>query len=588
MVGVLAHRGPDAQRTCTVPHAALGHTRLSVIDLDTGDQPMADASERYWIVYNGELYNYRELRAELDGYAFRTSSDTEVLLAAWLRWGPSCLDRFRGMFAFAVWDTQCKVLFAARDLFGEKPLYYALDEEGNLLVSSELKGILASHRVDPILDFDALDGYLALGFIPPDRTIYRNVYTLPPAHWLAFDENGLRLERYWQLRLTDERMDLAEAADRLGILVRQAVRRQLVADVPIGAFLSGGLDSSTIVAVAAEQSSRDVKTFSVGFGHEINELPYARAVADRYGTERYEMDLGEPEVAEQLERMVGVYDEPFADTSNIPTYLISAFARRHVKVALSGDGADELLGGYDRYLPLARSQGLQAHRWQWLLCRACSRLVGSRWPTLDYAGRAMGLAARWPDMWTRGRMSNTHLSPRLRRNLWGDRWTSLNHDGPLQAFRPALGTRGLNRAFYFDLTCYLPGDILVKVGRAAMAHGLETRAPFLDRDLVEFILGVPGVLKVENDQTKILLRGAFANAWPPAICHRGKQGFGSPIARWRQRPDVQELAAEVFASRGRLRQLLPGLKRSTCGRNPYGWWILLVLGLWLEKNSIPL
>lgn len=566
----------------------MGHSRLRVIDPDTGDQPMSDASGRYWIVYNGELYNYRELRRELAGYPFRTRSDTEVLLAAWLRWGQDCLDHFRGMFAFALWDTQEKALFAARDLFGEKPLYYARERGGALLIASELKGLLASGHVDPVLDIEAVDAYLALGFIPPDRTVYRNVHTLPPAHRLFFDERGLRVERYWQPRLAPESITLPAAAERLRELVVQAVQRQLVADVPVGAFLSGGLDSSTLVAVMAEKNARHVKTFSVGFGRDINELPYARAVAERWATDHHDVDLGEPDVADQLERMAGIYDEPFADTSNIPTYLIAGYARQYVKVVLTGDGADELLGGYERYIPLARSIGLEASRWQWWVCRLLARVVARRGSRFDSLSRAMGLAARWSDPWDRALASHTHLRPALRQTFWADRHQVAEPERTFGAFRPDDSTQGLDRAFHFDLTCYLPGDILVKVDRAAMAHGLETRAPFLDRDLVEFLLTVPGGLKVGDDRTKIVLRRAFETSWPAIVRSRGKQGFGSPIGRWRRRPDVRALAADVFAPRGRLRQLLPGLGNPDRCRNLYGWWILLVLGLWLEKNNLSI
>jgi len=595
MVQAVAHRGPDGRRVSAVSGAALGHARLAVIDLTGGDQPMADASGRWWIVYNGELYNYRQLRAELPDYPFRTQSDTEVLLAAWLRWGPDSLNRFRGMFAFAIWDTERRALFAARDLFGEKPFYYAFDDDGGLLAASEIKGVLASKRVRPKLDPAAIDAYLALGYVPPDRTVWQNVHALPPGHRLTFNTTGLRVECYWRSHLASESMDADTAAERLRELVHQAVRRQLVADVPVGAFLSGGLDSSTIVAVMSEQDAAP-RTFSVGFGDAINELPYARAVADRYATDHHEIDLGEPDVADLLERMATVYDEPFADTSHVPTYLMAGFARRHVKVVLTGDGADELFGGYDHYLPLVRSENVRGSYWRWLIGRAVVRLGRLQGTRLDHRSRAQGLAARWPDMWTRSVMAQTHLPPRLRQRFWRDRYRVPGPEAMLERYRAEMddgdeggdGMCGRGGAFHFDLTCYLPGDILVKVDRAAMAHGLETRVPFLDRDVVEFMLAVPTVLKVDDGRTKILLRRAFESAWPPEIRRRGKQGFGSPMERWRQRADVRTLAADVFASRSRLRRLLPGLKDpDRCG-NPYGWWILLTLGLWLETNNIPI
>lgn len=587
MTDRLAHRGPDGKGVERLPGCHLGHTRLSIIDLGTGTQPMTDASGRFWITFNGEIYNYRQLRRELEsrGCRFNTSSDTEVLIAAYAAWGVDCLHQLRGMYAFVIWDSLLRTAFAARDLFGEKPLYYAEGRDGCLLIGSEIKAILASGLIAPRLDLGAVDAYLALGYVPPDRTIYGNIQTLPPGHYLKWESGESRLTRYWLPRLETQVISLEGAGERLRELLQQAIRRQMVADVPVGAFLSGGLDSSTIVALMQQETNRPVKTFSVGFGKSINELPYARAVAEHYHTEHHEVDLGTPPVAEMLERMAAVYDEPFADTSNIPTYLISEFARRHVKVVLSGDGGDELFGGYAWYPPLARSEHLNGSWAKWAVLRLLSRMLRERIRSLHVYSVALGLAHRWPDMWLRGAMSNTCFRENQRRGLWGERQKEVPSFRPGDYYRPPDGTEGLNRSFYFDLTSYLPGDILVKVDRAAMAHGLETRPPFLDRDLVEFALSLPSRLKVHDERTKIVFRHACERYWPAELHGRGKLGFGSPCDVWLSFSEVKALVRRVFAKGSKLRELFPGLLSEWHTQRSYEVWVLLVLGLWLEERE---
>jgi asparagine synthase (glutamine-hydrolysing) len=344
---------------------------LSIIDLESGAQPMKDESGRYSITFNGEIYNYQDIRTELVklGHRFNTHSDTEVIMRAFAEWGTECLHRFRGMYAFAVWDEREQRLFAARDLFGEKPLYYAVTDQGSLLMASEIKALLASGLLEPKLDLQAVDAFLAFGYVPPDRTIYKNVHTLPPGHHLEWDGSRVSVARYWQPRFDPHAISLDVAAERMRELLHQAVRRQMVADVPVGAFLSGGHDSSTIVALMQQETRQPVKTFSVGFGEYINELPYARAVAP-LPHRHHEIDLGAPPVTELLERMVGVYDEPFRDPSHIPTYLISQYARRSVKVVLTGDGADELFGGYAWYPIMAASTEVSATWLKWFILRS--------------------------------------------------------------------------------------------------------------------------------------------------------------------------------------------------------------------------
>ncbi|MBI3899875.1 MAG: asparagine synthase (glutamine-hydrolyzing) [Gammaproteobacteria bacterium] len=585
MTRSLRHRGPDTQTYRQLPGVDLGHTRLSIIDLAGGEQPMADESGRFWIVFNGEIYNYVELRAELarEGARFHTRSDTEVILAAFAHWGAAGLQRLRGMYAFVIWDTQARRLFAARDLFGEKPLYYATAADGALVLGSEIKAIVRSGLVQPRLDRTTIDAYLCLGYVPPDRTVYENVHTLTPGHYLEWDaDRGVRLTRYWKPVAAKQSWTVEDAGEQLRALLQQAVRRQMVADVPVGAFLSGGHDSSTIVALMQSESTRPVQTFSVGFGEYIDERPYARAVAERYGTDHHEIDLGAPPVAELLARMVEVYDEPFMDPSHIPTYLICEYARRHVKVALSGDGADELFGGYAWYPLLAQSVKASGAWPVWLLSRSLSRLLRDRVTTLTRYSQAQALARRWSDPWDRYVHHRFGVTRAERKALWG---TDAATYFPPSYHAPDSDTHGMDRVLHFDLSCFLPGDILVKVDRAAMAHGLETRAPFLDRDVVEFALSLPAELKVKSAHTKVLFKTALQRYWPPALHNRKKQGFAAPYREWLGRPDMQALQARIFAPGSALRQLLPHIPTSIVSQRNYLAWNLLTLGLWLERHA---
>ena len=575
MLGRILHRGPDATGVLVADGCAFAHARLAVIDLAGGDQPMRDASERFAITYNGEIYNYRELRDELRaaGHRFITSSDTEVILAAWQEWGSGCVDRFRGMFAFAIWDRQERSLFAARDLFGEKPFYFVHDGE-RLLIASELKAIVASRLVEPRLSMRAVDAYLALGYLPPEVCIYDNVRTLPPAHYLTFAGDRVTTTRYWAPTPRPQPMTLDDAAAEVRRLMQQAVARQLVADTPVGAFLSGGHDSSTIVALMAG-SGITPKTFSVGFEFD-NELPFAAAVARQYATEHHELDLASPPVGALLERMASVYDEPIGDSSHIPTFLVAEYARSHVKVVLGGDGGDELFGGYGWHSRLDRARQARGGRLRWLLLRAAAKATRQR--ALDASSDALGLKVRWPDPWRAAIMARIVLSAGERRALWR---SGANDSGIETSAGPGSDVQGLDRGFYFDLTNYLSGDLLVKVDRAAMAHGLETRTPFLDRDLAEFALSIPADLKVRGDERRIVYREAFAPLWPEVVRRRSKRGFSPPIAKWLQREDVRPLLARVYAAGSPLRRLLPGLPSAPRNDRPLQTWTLLSLGLWL-------
>ncbi|MCL4552171.1 MAG: asparagine synthase (glutamine-hydrolyzing) [Candidatus Marsarchaeota archaeon] len=595
MTESLRHRGPDASACVCLPDCHLGHTRLSVIDLAGGGQPMTEETERYWIVFNGEIYNYRELRSELEqkGWQFRTRSDTEVLLRAYQEFGQQVPGHLNGQFAFVIWDQTERRLFAARDRLGEKPLYWARSDQGHFLFASEIKSLLASGLVQPRIDRTSVDAYLALLYVPPDRTIYENVHDLRPGHALSWQDGDWRQGSYWQPSYSQSIIsDRDEAVERLCFLIDQAVRRQMVADVPLGAFLSGGLDSSTIVALMTRQTSQQISTFSVGFGDLINELPYARAVAEAYTTDHHEMQMDIP-VGEMLERMAEAYDEPFGDSSNIPTYLICEFARRHVKVVLSGDGGDELFGGYEWYQRLVDDNAGDASGRRLALLK----LTAFAWRALSKAGLSVQLERdsavsayteacnkrRFPDLWERHLAYATDL--KVDRSFWGNGQSPLDTEAAIRkVYGPEVNVKGIDRVTDFDLRCYLPGDILVKVDRAAMAHGLESRAPFLDVDLVEFVLGLPWAWRFRKGDLKGLLRETCRTLWPKVVQERSKQGFGAPIWSWVQRPDVQHLVRRTFAADSPLIALLPGAKSAMGRMNSQQLWTMLCLGLWLERR----
>jgi asparagine synthase (glutamine-hydrolysing) len=546
MLELLHHRGPDDSGVHAEPGVALGMTRLAIIDLVTGRQPMGDADGRHWIVFNGEIYNFRQLRAELEarGRRFRTRSDTEVILGAYVEWGEACVERLRGMFAFAVWDRARRALFLARDRLGKKPLYYW--RRGDLLVfASEPKALLLHPDVSREVDWEAFHHYLAFGYTPAERSVYAELRKLPPAHTATLADGRLVLRRYWQLPAgppagaRPARLEETTAAIRE--MLREAVRLRLESDVPLGVFLSGGVDSSAVVASMREVTSGRIATFAIGFGRAFasyDELPYARLVAQRFGTEHNEEVL-EPNVAELLPRIVRHFDEPFADSSALPTFAVAQATARHVKVALSGIGGDETFGGYPRYLGVRLSE-LYARLPRWLrrgsgalalaLVRESrsSRNLGG-WARRFVAGAEAPMPERYVG-WTRffGEPELARLaSPALRARL-----------GPAvdAAQQGAYAARGhgdpVDGAFRIDLATYLPDDLLVMADRMSMANSLELRAPFCDHRIVEASLAIPPATKIPGRRLKGLLKTAFTGVLPePVLTHR-KQGFMIPLGAW--------------------------------------------------------
>lgn len=581
MTDSLGHRGPDEQGLYFFANCAFGHRRLSIVDLRTGQQPMLSADGLQGITFNGEIYGFTEIRRRLlSEVCFRTTSDTEVILALYRRYGTELLDRLPGMFAFALWDEETQSLFCARDRFGEKPLYYAVGNHGEFIFASEIKAIVASGLISPQLDKASLAHYLKKLYVPAERTIYRNIHSLPPAHCLVYDGEDISPRRYWKLPAPVQSIGIDDAAEQLKELLSAAVDRQMVADVEVGAFLSGGLDSSTVVALAAERHPR-LKTISFGFGESASELPYARDIAERYATEHTEILAGDYPLEELLCSMSTVYDEPFADSSCIPTYIICAHAAKSLKVVLTGDGADELLGGYDYwYKPLYWAERARNERISKINVARAVAFIGDRLNVIP-SGTASSLRDGY-HLSLHGEVSRLHAM----QNCFFSSAEMAAFGLPDCIVKNPELYGGVDDALRMDLVDYLPGDILVKTDRASMANGLELRLPFLDVEVATFLASLPAALKIDAETDKLLLRKAFAQRWSHAVRRRAKQGFGAPVEVWLQRQEMSGLVKQSLCTPGsRLFDLFDGrYLQGIAGENSYRTWIMLVLSLWLERH----
>ncbi|EPR37194.1 asparagine synthase (glutamine-hydrolyzing) [Desulfovibrio sp. X2] len=546
MAGSLRHRGPDGVGFWSSGQCHLAHTRLAIVDIEGGAQPLRSADDSLATVFNGELYGYSELRERLD-YPFRTRSDTEVLLAMYEAYGTDMLAHLPGMFAFAIWDERRKRLFCARDRFGEKPFYYATDRDGRFLFASEVKAVLAAGLLDVSLDAQSLCQYLVYSYLPEGRSMYREIAALPPGCAMTVGPEGVKAWRYWDLPAPAGEIGGAEAAEELAHLLDSSVQRCLVADVEVGVLLSGGLDSTTL-AVLAARHRRDIRTFSFGFEGWRNELPYAREVSAALGSNHVELLESDMDLPAMIESLSGHYDEPFGDLSAIPTLSLCSLVRRHLKVALGGDGADELMGGYVYwYLPLVEAE------------------------------RAGGAAPGWSAVAERHwRDQQIYFGPE---ELAGfglplvPRPTSPDYIG------------SLDDAMRLDLRGFLAGDILKKVDRASMAHGLELRLPFLDWPLAEFLVALPWRLKLDDTKGKLVLRNAFERLWPESVRTRGKQGFSANVDVWLQREDVLPLRRSFLADKNlAVRGLFPDELVDACANDVgYRGWVMLVLSMWLQQ-----
>lgn len=542
MCDTLVYRGPDDEGTYAAFQAGLGMRRLSIIDLNTGHQPLSNEDGTLWIVFNGEIYNFKELRNSLVslGHRFRTQSDTEVIIHGYEAWGADVCQKLNGIFGFAVWDEKKKSLFLGRDHLGVKPLYYYHDPE-KLVFGSEIKAILACPGVRRTLDFQALNHYLTFEYIPAPESIFKEIRKLKPGHCLMWLNNKIEINSYWKLTPHEKAWKEGEASERLEELMRDAVRGQLISDVPLGAFLSGGMDSSVLVSLMAGLMDRPVKTFSIGFKESsYNELQYARAVARKYDTEHHEFTI-EPHALELTEKLVRILDEPLGDFSIFPTYLVSKMARDFVTVALSGDGGDELFAGYDTYRA-HRFDRRMYHRLPKLVKRGLIEPLADRLPPSEKKKGAVNSFKRFVEG-TRLPKNLAHarwmvfLNSQERRQLLSDPVLEAVRDSDpygfiLEAGEEAGPVDDVTRTGFIDVKTYLVDDILVKVDRMSMAASLEARVPFLDPRIVEFVFTLPPGLKLKGFQTKYLLKKTFWNALPPEVQNRDKQGFSIPIKNW--------------------------------------------------------
>lgn len=586
MNAAIIHRGPDDDGFFCDSRALLGMRRLSIIDIGGGHQPMHNADGSVQLVFNGEIYNYRELRDELiaRGHAFYSQSDSEVIVQAYEAWGEACFERLNGMFAIALWDSRKQTLLLARDRFGEKPLYLA-DLGDRLAFASELKSLLAIPGFRAELDREALRGYVAFGYVPSPHCILQGVRKLEPAHFMRYVDGRCTTERYYHLDFTPKTtLDEREAKEELAHLLDQAVSSRLVSDVPFGAFLSGGLDSSVVVALMARHMSQPVKTFSIGFHEaEFNEMDDARRVARHLGTEHHDLVV-EPDAVALLHELVWHLDEPFADASALPTYLVSKLAREHVKMALSGDGGDEAFAGYGRYLKYLKAERLG------LLKPLAAGVAHAAAPFLPARHRRRlrrigeSLRLRFPDNY----LSVVALTRADHANaLLGD---EARHYRALAVDTATLPADPLDRILAIDFASYLPDDILVKVDRMTMAHSLESRAPLLDHRLVDFAAKLPMTMRIHDGRGKHLLREVAARWLPPDVLAKKKQGFAVPLAAWFRGP-LRELAADLFASRAfRERGLVDAGTAERCLREHVAGvdlseplWLVVCLELWARR-----
>ncbi|AOV16822.1 asparagine synthetase B [Acidihalobacter aeolianus] len=549
MGNAIAHRGPDQSGEYVAPGIGIAHRRLSIIDLTHGRQPMIGGDGRWVLTYNGEIYNFQELMTELQdiGYAFDGHSDTEVLLQAWRAWGRACLSRFIGMFAFGLWDGEARELHLVRDRLGVKPLYYGLTREGDFVFGSELKALLVHAGLERTLDPMAVEEYLALGYVPDPRSILTQVRSLPPGHTLTYraGEGLPEPQPYWDVDLSISLQGSEdEHAQALRERIADAVRLRLVADVPLGAFLSGGVDSSTVVALMSGEMSDPVQTCAIGFDDPaFDETPYSRQVANHFGTDHDER-IVQAEGHEMFARLAQVYDAPFADSSALPTLAVCELARQSVKVALSGDGGDEVFSGYRRYrwhLRESRARELVPEG----LRKPVFGMLGRWYPKADWAPQVLrakttfqALARDTVEAYFHT-MSSVPAS--IRQRLYSKAFASdLQGYSALEVFRTharrAQTDDPLRIAQYLDLKTWLPGDILTKVDRASMAHALEVRVPLLDHRVVEWGLSLPTEEKIQRDEGKYLLKRAMERDLPHDIIYRRKQGFSIPLKQWFRGP----------------------------------------------------
>ncbi len=544
MLGVMRHRGPDGDGIHLDGPCGLGHLRLSIIDLSTGAQPLSNEDGSVWISFNGEIYNYRELRRDLEsaGHQFRTQSDTEVIVHLFEEYGSGCVERLQGMFAFAIWDATHRRLFLARDRVGIKPLYYEVGP-GAFAFASEIKALLADRELLPEIDPAAIDAFWSFNYLPGEQTMYRRIRKLLPGHWISADIEGrIQIQQYWDLhfRAGEFRGDLADASEQLSALLKQTIRSHMISDVPVGFLLSGGMDSSAVLAYAASETDKEISTFTVGFanGNVPDERPYARLMAERFRTRHFETSFSADDFWNHLPSLLWHLEEPVCEPPAVALHYVSRLARSHVKVLLSGEGGDEAFGGYPNYVHQGRLDRIR-------------RLLGPLRPIAARGAAALGNLLRKPRWTDHARLLPLELpayywsrvgSPFFRDPRHGiARYTAgfaamVDGGDPgefvRELFSRVEGQPVLNQMLYVDTKTWLPDDLLVKADKVTMANSLELRVPLLDHKVLEFAASLPIAFKVRGGETKRVLRTAFAKVLPREILERKKAGFPIPYARW--------------------------------------------------------
>jgi len=602
----IAHRGPDDDGFYVFQNAALAMRRLSIIDVAGGQQPIHNADRTKWIVFNGEIYNYQSLREGLEerGHRLYTKSDTEVVLHLYDEFGPDCLQHLRGMFALAIWDETDRTLFLARDRVGKKPILYSHQKNGDLMFGSEFQALLKHPSVGREVDMQAIDSYFSFLCVPAPQTAFKQIRKLEPGHWLRWKNGQIETHRYWQPDFSKKiKITESEAIEETTRILRESTRLRMISEVPLGAFLSGGVDSSAVVALMAQESDQPVKTFSIGFEEEdFSELKYAKRVAEHVGAEYNEL-IVRPKALDVLPTLVEHYGEPYADSSAIPTYYVSQETRKHVTVALNGDGGDESFAGYERYtaMRIAEAYTRVPAALRKIFVEApvgllpTSELKRSRFRDAKRFLQAANLPRteryfRW--MSTFNRDAKTELyAPDFATAVAGQNASALLD----KWFATANGTGTLDATLLTDQMTYLPNDLLVKVDIASMANSLEARSPFLDHNLIEFAASLPESMKMRGLETKSLLKKVAARLVPKEVIYRRKMGFGVPVGRW-FRGEMKDFVRGVLLSEKSLKR---GMMRSeileryvnehTNGERDHAFqlWTLLMLELWFQRFIDP-
>lgn len=575
MTDAIQHRGPDSAAHEFFQNGALGHRRLSIVDLsETGKQPMFSNTKNECIVLNGEIYGFLDLKKKYADYPYRGTSDTELVLAMYQQKGKELIHELPGMFAFAIWDEQKQELFCARDRFGEKPFYYATGNNGEFIFASEIKAILASGLVKPEIDTAQLAYYLKNGYIHPHKTIYRNIFNLKPAHTLSIKNGKIETQPYWKIPTETSKLSLGESIEQFKFLLDNAVRKQLIADVPVGSFLSGGLDSSTIVA-AASKYEKNLMTLCYGYETgDLNEMPYARAIAEKYHTNHIEILDKAQSIATTLQEVYHYMDEPLMDSSLVPMHLIFKEASKKLKVVLSGDVGDELFGGYTFYkynVKLSQKGFYPKYLSEIFKFTHRFRNMGSeRMHRAEYKDSIDFHQNKVRNYFTEKEIKDLGIKDAI----------------PGQEFTFKMDGNDFNTLMRIDLEKYVPANMLLKGDRTAMANSIEARIPFLDVDFAEFCIKLPWQFKMNSTEDKIILRKAYADAWTEEIATRGKNGFAASVSEWFKEDAIKELSKNLLKDKNSY--IFNYLNYSEVQRKlnqNLQHWSLLVLALWFEKQK---